>query len=60
MFELLTMDSEGVLRRWHELTKPRGPRRAFIKDGKLIAGEDIRQGELVYVSEFVHNSEESE
>lgn len=49
MSDFLTMDSEEVLRRWHELTKSRDPRKVFIRNGVLIAGEDIRRGELVYL-----------
>ncbi len=42
------MSLEELQRRFNELSKPRGPKKVFMKDGELIAGEKLSYGDLVY------------
>ena len=50
MSDLLTMDAEEFLRRWHVYwAHYYRPKKVFMKEGQLIAGEDVRRGDLVYL-----------
>lgn len=44
------MDAEEFLRRWHVYwAHYYRPKKVFMKEGQLIAGEDVRRGDLVYL-----------
>lgn len=50
MSDLLTMDEEEFLKRWHAYWEEYyRPKKVFMKDGVLIAGEDLKRGDLVYL-----------
>lgn len=48
MRELLTTNPEELQRRLDVLNKSYKPKIVFMEDGKLIAGENISRGDLVY------------
>lgn len=50
MKDPLTMDTEEWLRRWEAYWEEYyRPKKVFMKDGVLVAGEDLKRGDLVYL-----------
>ena len=48
--DFLTLDVEELKRRWRVLINSlRQPKNLFMKDGQLIAGENLSRGDLVYL-----------